>query len=160
MQTCDSFWMQVGGCFAMIAGIPTLIFGGIIGAVAVGAVCLAVLFPKRAETQAERLHGEGLPHDPDDSSDVKPLSGNRRPFNCLPEFLRPWGWTFHESLEGDEMFSLRVAVTDDALGIIRDDLVHPPLSASLLRPCIAIFGSDPSGIRALSLIAGLATVNL
>lgn len=66
-----------------------------------------------------------------------------------------------ESLDGDELFSRRVAVaeTSAAWTIVRQDLVHPPLYYFLLKATIP--GGDQSTayeVRRLSLAAGLASV--
>ncbi len=67
----------------------------------------------------------------------------------------------NESLDGDEAFSCRVAAsrTSQALNLIREDLVHPPLYYLLLKTTL------PNGrpgraldLRILSLMAGTASI--
>ncbi|HOQ46403.1 MAG TPA: hypothetical protein PLA43_09395 [Bryobacteraceae bacterium] len=68
-----------------------------------------------------------------------------------------------ESVEGDELFSRRVALAEakTAWTIARKDLVHPPLYYFLLK--VTLLGSDASkavDIRRLSLAAGAAAIML
>ncbi len=65
-----------------------------------------------------------------------------------------------ESVDGDELFSRRVALADTskAIAAIEQDLVHPPLYYFLLKGTLPITGSGASGIRVLSLIAGIASI--
>ena len=66
-----------------------------------------------------------------------------------------------ESVDGDEMFSRRVALAGpaEAWTMVRKDLVHPPLYYFLLKATMP-GGADSTanGIRALSLAAGVATI--
>ncbi len=76
--------------------------------------------------------------------------------------LRIWGLSF-ESLDGDEVFSYRVASShlSAAIAAIRDDLVHPPLYYFLLRAALCIAGcASPLLIRAVSLASGIAVIAL
>jgi hypothetical protein len=66
-----------------------------------------------------------------------------------------------ESVDGDELFSRRVALADTSRAWImaRQDLVHPPLYYFLLKATIPSGGtSTPFDIRCLSLIAGAITI--
>jgi|GEM_PF-1884543 len=66
----------------------------------------------------------------------------------------------HEALDGDEMFSHRVALAPaaTALGMIRNDIVHPPLYYFIIKAGVALWGASALGIRLLSLLFGLATI--
>lgn len=66
-----------------------------------------------------------------------------------------------ESVDGDELFSLRVASSDpaQALRLIREDLVHPPLYYLLLKATLPKGRPASAGdIRVLSLAAGAASL--
>lgn len=67
----------------------------------------------------------------------------------------------NESVDGDEMFSRHVAMseTSQALNLVRQDLVHPPLYYLLLKETLPK-GSPASAldIRLLSLAAGIASI--
>jgi len=68
-----------------------------------------------------------------------------------------------ESVDGDELFSRRVAVASTQQGweMVRDDLVHPPLYYFILKA--TMFPSDTASalsIRALSLAAGISGIAL
>lgn len=65
-----------------------------------------------------------------------------------------------EALEGDELFSRRIAMAPlpEAIRGIQQDMVHPPLYYFVLRCVVKVFGSSEWGIRSLSLAAGLALV--
>jgi uncharacterized membrane protein len=70
-------------------------------------------------------------------------------------------WISAESVDGDELFSLRVATADvpQALNLIRQDLVHPPLYYLALK--LTLPDSRPVSalrIRFLSLAAGAACI--
>lgn len=67
-----------------------------------------------------------------------------------------------ESLDGDEMFTLRIALLPigAALQGILHDLVHPPLNYLLVKLGITLWGASPLGIRFWSLLFGVATVPL
>ncbi len=76
--------------------------------------------------------------------------------------LRFWGLPF-ESLDGDEVFSYRVASDhlSSAIAAIRNDLVHPPLYYFLLRARLDLVGkASPLALRTVSLISGVAAVAL
>lgn len=65
-----------------------------------------------------------------------------------------------ESLDGDEMFSRRIAMAAPAESwdAIRQDLVHPPLYYYILKADIAVLGADANSMRAISLACGVASV--
>jgi uncharacterized membrane protein len=69
----------------------------------------------------------------------------------------------NESVDGDEMFSLRVALASpaDSWNMIRNDLVHPPLYYFLLRATLPA-GTAPTAtdLRTLSLAAGACTIGV
>lgn len=76
--------------------------------------------------------------------------------------LRVWSLPL-ESLDGDEIFSYRVASSHAlrALALIRDDLVHPPLYYFLLKACIgAVHNASPLALRFISLASGITAVAL
>jgi hypothetical protein len=68
----------------------------------------------------------------------------------------------HEALGGDELFSRRVALLPLSVGYaaVRDDLVHPPLYYLLLKAGMSILGAGALGLRALSLLCGIASIGL
>ena len=68
----------------------------------------------------------------------------------------------HEAIDGDECFSVRVAIAplSQAWDIMRQDLVHPPLYYLLLKGWVAIAGTSPFVLRLLSLVAGIGAVAL
>ncbi len=68
----------------------------------------------------------------------------------------------HESVDGDELFSRRVALLpiDSMLDTVRNDLVHPPLYYLLLKIGVSTLGASVIGIRLVSLVFGIATVAL
>ncbi len=68
----------------------------------------------------------------------------------------------HEALEGDEMFSRRVALLSPVseVAAIRNDLVHPPLYYFLLQATTKLWGDGATGIRAFSLLCGIASIGL
>ncbi|HEY6985956.1 MAG TPA: glycosyltransferase family 39 protein [Rhodanobacteraceae bacterium] len=68
----------------------------------------------------------------------------------------------HEAIDGDECFSVRVAIAplSQAWDIMRQDLVHPPLYYLLLKGWVAIAGTSPFALRLLSLLSGLGAVAL
>jgi 4-amino-4-deoxy-L-arabinose transferase-like glycosyltransferase len=68
----------------------------------------------------------------------------------------------HEALDGDEMFSHRVALAPAgvAVSMIRNDIVHPPLYYFMIKAGVAVWGSSALGLRLLSLLFGLATIPL
>src|SRR5882762_4125629 len=66
-----------------------------------------------------------------------------------------------ESVDGDELFSRRVALseTSQALNLVRQDLVHPPLYYLLLK--LTLSNNSPASardIRVLSLTVGMASI--
>jgi uncharacterized membrane protein len=67
-----------------------------------------------------------------------------------------------ESLDPDEIFSYRVvtASASQALQMIRQDLVHPPLFYYLVHVIVWIAGTSVMSLRAVSLFAGVGTVVL
>lgn len=67
-----------------------------------------------------------------------------------------------ESVDGDELFSRRVALLpmQQSLDAIRNDLVHPPLYYVLLKSGTEIWGASALGIRLWSLLFGVATLAL
>ena len=76
--------------------------------------------------------------------------------------LRMWGFSL-ESLDCDELFSYRVASAPvhQAVWMIRNDVVHPPLYYFLVRASLhAARHVSPLAIRAASLISGIGTVAL
>jgi uncharacterized membrane protein len=68
----------------------------------------------------------------------------------------------HEALEGDELFSRRVALLTPVseIAVIRNDLVHPPLYYFLLQATTKLWGDGVTGIRAFSLLSGIASIGL
>lgn len=68
----------------------------------------------------------------------------------------------HEAVDGDELFSERVAVASipAAYVMVRDDLVHPPLYYFILKPVVAVLGTGALALRLLSLLAGILTIPL
>lgn len=68
----------------------------------------------------------------------------------------------HEAVEGDELFSRRVATLPPLEGVtaVKEDLVHPPLYYLLLRAWIMVWGADATGIRSLSIAFGIASIAL
>lgn len=79
---------------------------------------------------------------------------------CLALFVR-LAPISNESVEGDEMFSRHVALSEasQALSLVKQDLVHPPLYYLLLKETLPK-GSPASAldIRRLSLAAGIASI--
>lgn len=71
--------------------------------------------------------------------------------------LAPLG---QESVDGDELFSRRVALAGApaSLEMVKQDLVHPPLFYFALKGALPVFGDNPAGIRSVSLLAGVAAV--
>ena len=71
-----------------------------------------------------------------------------------------------ESLEGDEVFSWRVAsrAPAAALEVVLRDIVHPPVYYVLLKLVVAVAGDGPAALRSLSIASGtllvLATAHL
>jgi uncharacterized membrane protein len=74
-------------------------------------------------------------------------------------FLRIWHIQ-SESLEPDELFSRRVAMSSPpvAFEMIRQDLMHPPLYYFALKSTLPLTGTSSTGIRTLSLACGIASV--
>lgn len=68
----------------------------------------------------------------------------------------------HEAIDGDEYFSVRVAIAPlaQAWDIMRQDLVHPPLFYLLLKSWVAVAGTSPFVLRLISLISGIGAVAL
>jgi predicted membrane-bound mannosyltransferase len=68
----------------------------------------------------------------------------------------------HEAVDGDELFSRRVAVLPihQMLPAIRADLVHPPFYYFLLKAGLSLWGSSALGIRLWSLLFGLLLIPL
>jgi len=67
-----------------------------------------------------------------------------------------------ESVDGDELFSRRVALApaETSLEMVKNDLVHPPLYYFVLKGAAPFFGDRPLGIRSVSLLAGIAAVGV
>lgn len=67
-----------------------------------------------------------------------------------------------ESVDGDELFSRRVALLPMQLSLdaIRNDLVHPPLYYVLLKSGTEMWGASVLGIRIWSLVFGVAILPL
>jgi uncharacterized membrane protein len=65
-----------------------------------------------------------------------------------------------ESVDGDELFSRRVALSTPsaALDLIKDDLVHPPLYYFALKATLPISGASANGIRFFSLVCGVGSI--
>lgn len=65
-----------------------------------------------------------------------------------------------ESLEGDEVFSWRVASRPPAaaLEVVLRDIVHPPVYYVLLKLVVAVAGDGPTALRALSITSGTLLV--
>jgi 4-amino-4-deoxy-L-arabinose transferase-like glycosyltransferase len=65
-------------------------------------------------------------------------------------------------VDGDELFSRYVAMQPalSAFEAVRNDLVHPPLYYALLKADVSICGASLLGVRALSLLCGIASVGL
>ncbi|MEO8657428.1 MAG: hypothetical protein ABI693_03115 [Bryobacteraceae bacterium] len=79
---------------------------------------------------------------------------------ALALFLR-LAWISAESVDGDELFSLRVASADvpQALNLIKQDLVHPPLYYLALKLTLPDSRPvSPTRIRFLSLAAGATCI--
>ena len=76
-------------------------------------------------------------------------------------FFRLWGLP-RESLDMDEVFTYRVvnAPGADAIRMIRDDLVHPPVFYYVVRFWTAIGGMSVLGVRFVSLASGIGLVAL
>lgn len=67
-----------------------------------------------------------------------------------------------ESVDGDELFSRRVALApaSTSLEMVKNDLVHPPLYYFVLKGALPVFGDRPFGLRSVSLLAGIGAVGL
>jgi 4-amino-4-deoxy-L-arabinose transferase-like glycosyltransferase len=67
-----------------------------------------------------------------------------------------------ESVDGDEVFSRRVALLPihTGLDVVRNDLVHPPFYYLLLKAGTTVWGASALGIRLWSLVFGVATLPL
>ena len=67
-----------------------------------------------------------------------------------------------EALEPDELYSRQVVLKSlpDAYVSVRNDLVHPPLYYLLLKTATSIWGTNPYGLRAFSLLCGIASIGL
>ncbi len=65
-----------------------------------------------------------------------------------------------ESVDGDELFSRRVAManTETAFRLAKEDLVHPPLYYFVLKTLLPVTGTGANGIRLLSLVSGVASI--
>jgi hypothetical protein len=65
-----------------------------------------------------------------------------------------------ESVEGDELFSRRVALSTPsaALDLTKEDLVHPPLYYFALKGILPVSGANANGIRFFSLACGVASI--
>jgi hypothetical protein len=68
----------------------------------------------------------------------------------------------HEAMFVDEVFSRNIALQPlpRALELAREDLVHPPLYYLLLKATVSIWGASVLGLRALSLLCGIASIGL
>ena len=67
-----------------------------------------------------------------------------------------------ESLDGDELFSLRMArlpALDGLRAVLRTDY-HPPLYYMALKACLMVTGVGQNSLRCLSLLSGLLVVGL
>lgn len=68
-----------------------------------------------------------------------------------------------ESLDGDEVFTLRAATASswsETLRIVREDLVHPPLHYLAVRASVMLAGASDLAVRLPSLLAGLLSIAL
>ena len=67
-----------------------------------------------------------------------------------------------QSLDGDELLSRRVVVSSwsAALSAIEQNLVNPPLHYFALKTMLPLTGTGATGIRALSLVAGIASIGV
>lgn len=68
----------------------------------------------------------------------------------------------HEAVDGDELFSRRVALMpiQEMLPAIRADLVHPPLYYFILKIGTTLWGSNALGIRLWSILFGILLIPL